>query len=45
MTDGDVNIRQDDGKHAEDDGAGSVHSGQLPGGQEGESGRKQGIDY
>ena len=45
ILDGDVNVRQDDGQHAEDDGAGSVHSGQLPGGQAGESGRKQGIDY
>ena len=39
------NVRQDDGQHAEDDRAGPVHFGQLPGGQAGESGRKQGIDY
>lgn len=41
--DDDVTVRQDDGQHAEDDGAGAVHSSQLPGGQKGESGGKQGF--
>ena len=39
-----VNIRQDDGQHAEDDRARPLLSDQLPGEQQGEPRGKQGME-